>query len=166
MAPRKFERGTVQARAQELILASTAPITPTEACRRVLSELYGSNTDQLLNVAANAIASQLSSLKQSTYNLPDPRDQLVLDIPGLIWIDTVDGPLYIPRDQAEAGHVRQWARRGVAYHSTQRTRFKHLIERDLDIGDDLPDSLKWAGEEGMRAIIADRKLKALEGGGE
>lgn len=164
MSKKAFDRGTVQARAQEIVFNTTEPITVVEACRRALAELYGADPEQLLSVAATLAAATVSGLKRLTHNLPEPGSQLVMDIPSVIGISTPDGDLFVRKDEAEADQVRQWAREGLQHHSTQRLRFKHLINRDLEVAEDVPGNVKWAGEGGMRAIIEERKLKALESG--
>lgn len=154
-----FDRGTVQARAQEISCNSPTPITVREACKQALRELYGNNPDALLDAAATLAAGAMSGLRQRTYQLPE---QLTLtsDIPGVIGITTPDGDLIIPKSEATAAQVRQWAKEAMQHHSAQRLRFKRFA-KDLEIADDEPDETRWAE---LRAVIEERKIKALESG--
>jgi hypothetical protein len=160
MTTRKtFDRGTVQARAQEISCSSLTPITVRDACKQALHELYGNNADALLDAAATLAAGTMSGLRQRTYQLPE-QVTLTSDIPGVIGITTPDGDLIIPRSEATAAQVRQWGREAVKHHSTQRLRFKRFNE-DLDIAGDQPDEVRWTE---MRPVIEERKLKILEAG--
>jgi len=156
---RTFDRGTVQARAQEISCSSPTPITVRDACKQALRELYGNNPDALLEAAATLAAGAMSGLRQRTYQLPE-QATLTSDIPGVIGITTPDGDLIIPRPEATAAQVRQWAKEAMQHHSTQRLRFKRFA-KDLAVAEDEPDDVKWTE---MRAIIEARKLKALESG--
>src|SRR5258708_40077680 len=99
MAQRKFDRGTVQARAQEIVFLAQSPITLVEACRQSLAELYGDNPEVLLGVAASLAAGTMSGLRQRTYRLPE-QATLTSDIPSVIGITTPDGDLFILKSEA------------------------------------------------------------------
>src|SRR6266536_1579478 len=143
-----FDRGTVQARAQEISCNSPAPITVRAACRQALQELYGNDPAALLEAAATMAAGAMTGLRQRTYELPE---QLTLtsDIPGVIGITTPDGDLIIPRSEATAGQVRQWNREALQHHSTQRLRHKRFA-KDLKVAEDEPDESRWTEH---RAVI-------------
>src|SRR6266700_1473191 len=147
-----YDRGTVQARAQEISCNSSKPITVREACRQALHELYGNNPDALLEAAATLAAGAMSGLRQRTYELPE-QATLTSDIPGIIGITTPEGDLIIPRAEAAAGQVRQWNREALQHHSTQRLRHKRFA-KDLKIAEDEPDETGWPE---MRSVIEARK---------
>jgi hypothetical protein len=156
---KKFDRGTVQARAQEIIFSSPKTITLREGCRQALHELYGSNPEALLEAAATLAAGAMSGLRQRTYDLPE-QNQLTLmpDIPGIIGITSPDGDLFVLKPEATHGQVRQWAKEGLQLHSTQRLRFRRFI-KDLEITDDVPEESRWTE---TRAIGEERKRKVLD----
>ena len=156
---KRFNRGTIQARAQEILHASTGPMPIRDACRQALTELYGDDPDALLEAAATFAAGAMAGLRQRTYQLPE-QPTLAFDIPGVIAITSPDGDLFIRRSDADTGQVRQWAKEGLQYTSAQRLRFKQAV-KDLDIADDLPDENSWSE---TRAVIEERKLKMLESG--
>lgn len=159
MSRKTFDRGTVQARAQEISCNSLAPMTVRDACKQALSELYGNNPEALLDAAATLAAGTMSGLRQRTYELPE-QATLTSDIPGVIGITTPDGDLIIPRAEATIEQVRQWNREALQHHSTQRLRHKRF-QKDLEIVEDEPGDVKWTE---TRAILETRKLKALESG--
>lgn len=159
MTRKTFDRGTVQARAQEISCNSIAPITVREACKRALFELYGDSPEALLEAAATLAASTMAGLRQRTYELPE-QATLTSDIPGVIGITTPEGDLIIPRAEATVEQVRQWNREALQHHSTQRMRHKRF-QKDLQIAEDEPGEVKWTE---ARAVIEERKLKALESG--
>jgi hypothetical protein len=152
-----FDRGTVQARAQEISCSSLTPITVREACKRALHELYGNSPEALLDAAATLAAGAMSGLRQRTYELPE-QATLTSDIPGVIGITTPDGDLIIPKAEATAAQVRQWNKEALQHHSTQRLRHKRFA-KDLKIAEDEPDETRWAE---LRHVIEERKIKMLE----
>jgi hypothetical protein len=156
---KRFDRGTIQARAQEIIQASTQPIAVREACKQALAELYGGDATALLEAAATFAAGAMSDLRQRTHHLPE-QPTLAFDIPGLIGITSPDGDLFVRRQDATTGQVRQWLKEGLQHHSAQRLRFRRAI-KDADIADDMPDENPWPE---TRAVIEERKLKMLESG--
>jgi hypothetical protein len=154
-----FDRGTIQARAQEISYNSPVPIAVREACKQALQERYGSNPDALLEAAATLAAGAMSGLRQRTYHLPE-QATLISDIPGVIGITTPDGDLIIPKAEATAEQVRQWNKEALQHHSTQRLRHRRFA-KDLAIAEDEPGETRWAE---MRGVIQERKLKMLESG--
>lgn len=156
---KKFDRGTVQARAQEIIHASNAPITVREACKQALYELYNGNHDALLDAAATLAAGAMSGLRQRTYQLPE-QPTLTPAIPAVICVMTPDGDLFVRREDATADQSRQWAKEMLQYHSTGRLRAKRLL-KDFDLAEDVPGEVKWPE---FSAVIGERKLKILEQG--
>lgn len=156
---KQFDRGTIQARAQEITHNSPQPVNVRDACKQALNELYGNDPVALLEAAATFAAGAMSGLRKSTYHLPE-QAQLAFDIPGVIAITTPDGDLIIRSTDATAAQARQWAREGLQYTSTQRLRFKRAV-KDLEIAEDLPGEVSWTE---LRAVIEERKLKMLENG--
>lgn len=148
---------TLQLRVQEVINASPIPIAARDALKKVLLERYTS-LEELAEAAATIGMSALNGIAKATYNLPETDQGSLFDVPSVIAIRTPQGPLLIPRDQATAGQVRQWAEEGLQHHSTQRLRFKRAV-KDLKAISDLDVETPWAD---ARQALAERK--ELEGG--
>lgn len=126
-------------RTQEII-AQSKEIGGRDAVKIALREKFGDNFDQLLDFAAGLTAGVLKKLSKATYELPD--DPTLMDIPQTIVINTDDGPLFMDRQQAQLGHVRQWISEGLQHHSAQKYRFSRLA-KDLKKLDSQPDGIAW-----------------------
>lgn len=149
---------TLQLRVQEVINASPVPIAARDALKKVLLERY-TDLDAMAEAAATIGLSALNKLAKSTYSLPETDQNSLFDVPGVIAVRTSEGPLLIPKDQAETGHVRQWVKEGLQHHSTQRLRFKRADE-DLKVLDDVNDDTPWSD---ARKTLGERTNKEVEG---
>ncbi len=125
-------------RTQEII-AQSKEIEGRDAVKIALRERFGTDFDQLLNFTAG-LTSVLKKLSKATYELPD--QPTLMDIPQTIVINTDQGPLFMDRQQAQLGHVRQWVSDGLQHHSAQKYRFNRLA-KDLKSLDSQPDEIAW-----------------------
>lgn len=125
-------------RTQEII-AQSKEINGRDAVKAALRERYNGDFNQLLDFAVS-LTSVLKKLSKSTYELPD--QPTLMDIPQTIVISTDDGPLFIGRDQAQLGHVRQWIFEGLQHHSTQKYRFGRL-SKTLKRLESHSDEVQW-----------------------
>lgn len=150
---------TLQLRAQQIVNDSAEPISIRAAMRQALLERYKDDFDGLVDMASAVSASSMNGLRKRTYELPEDEDTL-FDIPSLIVVSTPDGDLFVPRDQADTSHTRQWVIEGRRYHSVQTGRFERF-KVDLDQIDDLDGHVPWAE---ARQTLGDRK-KAIEAEG-
>jgi hypothetical protein len=157
MAPR-FDRGTIQLRAQEIVLSSLIPITLRDACRRVLEERYRDDPAGLLEAATTLAAGAMTGIRKRTYEIPEQQAALT-DIPGVIGITSPEGDMFVQRSEATVGQVRQWNREAMQHHSTQRLRHKRFRD-ELGLVEDIPDEAQW---QQTRQVQAERQSKILEG---
>lgn len=118
------DRASLQLRAQEIINAHPTGISVREAVKQALIERFGHDENALAEFAATVTAPSLTGLRKRTYELPDPGEQLMFEIPQVIGIRTEDGDLLVSRDHADLGQVRQWLDEGCQHHATQHLRFK------------------------------------------
>jgi hypothetical protein len=125
-------------RTQEII-AQSKEIGGRDAVKIALRERFGQNFDQLLDFTAG-LTGVLKKLSKATYELPD--QPTLMDIPQTIVINTDEGPLFMDRQQAQLGHVRQWVSEGLQHHSAQKYRFGRLA-KDLKSLDSQPDEIAW-----------------------
>lgn len=125
-------------RAQEIILNSEG-ISATQALKMALLERYD-DIDKLAEFAAGSFGSLARKLRNATYELPD--EPTLFDIPAVIAVITDEGELFIPRDGANAGQVREWARDGQRFHANQRLKFER-IRKQLSAVEDIPDETPW-----------------------
>lgn len=125
-------------RTQEII-AQSKEISGREAVEVALRERFDGNFDQLLKFAAG-LTSVLKKLSKSTYELPD--QPTLMDIPQTIVVNTDEGPLFVDRQQAQLGHVRQWVSDGLQHHASQKYRFGRLT-KDLKKLESQPDEIAW-----------------------
>lgn len=125
-------------RTQEII-AQSKEIGGRDAIKIALRERFGDDFDQLLNFAAG-LTGVLKKLSKATYELPD--QPTLMDIPQTIVVNTDEGPLFMDRQQAKLGHVRQWVSEGLQHHSAQKYRFNRLA-KDLKKLDEQPDEIAW-----------------------
>lgn len=125
-------------RTQEII-AQSKEISGRDAVKAALRERYNGNFDQLLDFTVS-LTGVLKKLSKSTYELPD--HPTLMDIPQTIVINTDEGPLFIGRDQAQLGQVRQWVFEGLQHHSAQKYRFGRL-SKTLRQLEGHPDEVQW-----------------------
>jgi hypothetical protein len=125
-------------RTQEII-AQSKEINGRDAVKAALRERFDGNFEQLLNFAVS-MTSVLKKLSKSTYELPD--QPTLMDIPQTIVVNTDEGPLFVDRQSAELGQIRQWVVDGLQHHSSQRYRFSRLA-KDLKNLDSYPDEIAW-----------------------
>lgn len=125
-------------RTQEII-AQSKEISGRDAVKAALRERYDGNFDQLLDFAVG-LTGVLKKLSKATYELPD--HPTLMDIPRVIVVNTDEGPLFIDRDQAQLGQVRQWAVDGFQHHSTQKYRFSSVL-KDLKRLESHSDEIAW-----------------------
>ena len=131
---------TLILRAQEIINKAGKPMGAREAIKIVLRE-RALSYEEMLDVAAGLAQGAMRALRKSTFDLPD-QDGL-FDIPAVISNSTPDGPLFISRDQANVGQVRQWVREGRAHHAIQHLRFKRAAD-EMTALDDIADEIPWS----------------------
>lgn len=125
-------------RTQEII-AKSKEIGGRDAVKIALRERFGQDIEQLLDFTASTVG-VLKKLSRATYELPD--QATLFDIPQTIVINTDEGPLFIGREQAQLGQVRQWVSEGLQHHSAQKYRFGRLA-KDLKSLDSQPDEIAW-----------------------
>lgn len=135
------ERSSLQLRAQDIINHHPNGITAREALKQAAIERYGNDPDKLAEAFASAASSAMSILRKKTYELPDNSDAL-FQIPSFIAVRSEGTDLYVHRNEASLGHVRQWRREAQQYFSTQLLRSKRA-KRQLDQLRDEPDDLNW-----------------------
>lgn len=138
----KSDRTSIVLRVQEIINANPNGITSQEAFERALAERYKDDPTGLLQFAAAAVRSTVRGLRQRTYDLPDSGEHALFEIPETIGIKTPDGDLFIARECALLGQVRQWLREGDQHHSAQKLRFKRAL-KELQVLQGEPDDLPW-----------------------
>jgi hypothetical protein len=130
---------TLALRAAEIIHNSQGSINARDAVKKALLERFHT-MDELADAYVTAATALMSQLRRSTYDVPD--ELALFDIPAVIAINTPNGVLFIHRNDAELGQVRQWGREGLQYHAGQHLRFKRINE-DLSLIEGEPDELKW-----------------------
>lgn len=143
---------TLVLRAQEIINNSDGPISDREAIKRALMDRYPT-FEKMAEACATFATGIAKQLKKSTYELPE-QDGL-FDIPATISNTTPDGVLFINREQAELGQVRQWVREGRQHHSTQHMRFKRAANELIALAE-FPDDLAWV--EARRQLETHQKV--------
>jgi hypothetical protein len=148
---------SIQIRTQEIINKSAVPITVQDALSQALYERFGDDAAAIRAWAATVGAGAMRGLRKATYELPDNENAL-FEVPAVFGISTPQGDLLVPKDQANAGHVRQWTREGLQHHSTQRLRFKRAV-KELEAVADLADETPWVS---ARQTLSDRKREELE----
>lgn len=147
------EKASLQLRAQEIINASPAGMTTTEALERAIWERFKDDPRGMAKFAAVATQSTMKGLRKRTYELPDPDQAALFDIPSVIGVPTDEGDLLVPREHANLGQVRQWQKDGQKHHATQLLRFKRA-GADLAPLEDEPCDLPW---QSARRMIATRQ---------
>jgi hypothetical protein len=133
---------------QLLMTSGEDRVGPMRAIELALRERYKTpkQFDELLNAAVRFFMEGhkrfISELKRTTLELPEPTQGLLFDIPGLIFIETDEGPMFIQREVATLGEVREWDRYAVQHHAVQKMRFERLTKQ-LEIVKDIDDSVPW-----------------------
>lgn len=143
----RTDRASIQLRVQEVINNSPAGITARSALLVVLAERFKDDAAGLLEYAASVSESSVKGLRKRTYELPENGDAL-FEIPPVIGISTPDGDLFVPRETANLGQVRQWVREGDQHHSTQSLRFKRF-GAEIEPLKEEPDELPWWSARSM-----------------
>lgn len=144
----RTDRSSIMLRVQEVIHRSPSPITAHDALKQVLTERYGDDPNGLLDFAAGAGQSLLRGLRKSTYNLNADAGAALFDIPSVIAITDSDTELFLSRDEADLGQVRQWAREGTQHHAVQSLRFTRLVA-EIETLKEEPDGLPWMSARDM-----------------
>lgn len=144
------DKASLQLRAQEIINASPDGMTTKDALKQAILERYRDDPAALADLAAGLAQSTMKGLRRRTYDLPDPGQSALFEIPTVIANRTKDGDLIIPRDHANVEQVQQWQREGDQYHSTQALRFKRFGE-DLKPLKDVDPKLSWQAARRMLA---------------
>lgn len=126
-------------RVQEILQVQPDAMTMREAVTIALRERY-TDYDSLLQAASAFGAASANGLRKRTYDL---RDQPTLfDIPEVIAIRTVDGDLFIKREHATLGQVRQHHHELSQYLAVQAMR-SHRYGDELTQLASLPDDMLW-----------------------
>lgn len=143
---RPSERASIMLRVQEVINNSAEGVTTRQALIQALAERYKDDVAGLLEYAASSAESSLRGLRKRTYELPET--DALFEIPPVIGIATPDGDLFVPRESANLGQVRQWLREGDRHHATQSLRFKRF-RTEIEPLKEEPDELPWWSARAM-----------------
>lgn len=147
-------------RAQEIINSSPNGMTTKDAMKQALRERYANDPDGIFEVAASLAASTMKGLRKRTFELGDNAQLGLFAMPTVIGVRTTEGDLLVARDQASAGHIKQWQREGQQHHATQHLRFKRLGE-ELKVIKDVPDEMPWVE---ARRMLPPAPAEGVSGG--
>jgi hypothetical protein len=141
---------SLRLRAQEIITSSPDGMTTRQGMKRALAERFKDDPAGLLEFAAAAGCVGMKDLRKRTYDLPEPGEGVLFDLPQIIGVSTPEGDLLVPREKATLGQVRQWTREGSQHHATQKLRFRRFAE-ELEPLKEESDELAWWAARAMLA---------------
>ena len=140
----------LELRIQQIILGSQADqrTNVAQAAEQALREKYRGprQFDELIQACVKFFvrshARFVRELKGCTLQLPESNQGSLFDIPKLIFVESDEGPLFITRDVATIGEVREWDRRALQHHAAQHLRFQRLT-KELELIKDIDDKVPW-----------------------
>lgn len=138
-------------RAQEIINGSADGMTTKDAMKRAILERYADDPQGMAEAFASFAQSSMKGLRKRTYEMTDATQLALFATPAVIGVRTKDGDLLVPREQAHAGHIRQWQKEGQQHHATQHLRFTRFGE-ELKLIKDVPDETPWESARRMLPV--------------
>lgn len=155
----------LELRIQQIILSNAGQRTNVvQAAEQALREKYTGpkQFDELIQACVKFFVRSHSrfvrELKGYALELPEPKQGSLFDIPNVIFVESSAGTMFVTRDVATIGEVREWDRRALQYHSVQHLRFQRLT-KELELVADIDDKVPW---KDAFAIIQNRHRELHE----